>query len=238
MSTVAEPQHETIPQLNSGDQLSRREFERRYEAMPEHVKAELIEGVVYIMASPVRVTKHGEPHSWMNTWLGVYTAHSPGVRIADNVTMRLDLDNEYQPDIVLRLEPECGGASSIAPDDYLEGPPELVVEIAGSSASIDLRDKLRVYRRNGVREYIVWQTHDNQLHWWELRDDEYLPLLPDEDDVTRSRVFPGLWIDAAALLKGDLATVLAQLQQGLVSEEHKAFAAKNLSLLASLDLNS
>jgi Uma2 family endonuclease len=233
MSAVAEPQRETIPLLNSGDQLTRREFERRYEAMPEHVKAELIEGVVYVMVSPVRVKKHGEPHSWTNTWLGVYTAHTPGVRIADNVTMRLDTDNEYQPDIVLRLEPECGGASSISPDDYLEGAPELVVEIAGSSASIELRDKLRVYRRNGVREYIVWQTHDNQLHWWELRDDEYLPLMPDADGVTRSRVFPGLWLDVAALLKGDLATALAQLQHGLASEEHHAFATKNQPMLAS-----
>ncbi|MCU0491790.1 MAG: Uma2 family endonuclease [Chloroflexaceae bacterium] len=233
MTMLVEPQRETIPALNSGDQLSRREFERRYAAMQAHVKAELIEGVVYVMASPVRVEKHGEPHSWMNTWLGVYTAYTPGVRIADNVTIRLDVDNEYQPDIVVRLEPACGGASSITPDDYLEGAPELVVEIAGSSASIDLRDKLRVYRRNGVREYMVWQTHDNQLDWWELHDDEYVPLVPDAQGVVRSRVFPGLWLDRAALLKGDLATVLAQLQQGLSSKEHNAFAQQNQHMCAS-----
>ncbi|MCG8351573.1 MAG: Uma2 family endonuclease [Chloroflexales bacterium] len=233
MSTVAEPQRETIPILNSGDQLSRREFECRYRAMPEHVKAELIEGVVYVISSPVRVEKHGEPHSWLNGWLLVYAAHTPGVRIADNITVRLDIDNEYQPDIVLRLEAACGGSSSISPDDYLEGAPELVVEIAGSSAAIDLRDKLRVYRRSGVREYIVWQTHDNQLEWWELCDGEYVPLTSDADGLMRSRVFPGLWLDAAALLKGDLATVLAQLQQGLASAPHAALVAQNRDALAA-----
>lgn len=49
----------SIPPLESGDRLTRAEFERRYEAAPEHFKAELIEGVVYV-ASPVRIF-HGNP---------------------------------------------------------------------------------------------------------------------------------------------------------------------------------
>ena len=47
--------------LENGDRLSRLEFERRYQAMPELKKAELIEGRVY-MASPVRII-HGQPTS-------------------------------------------------------------------------------------------------------------------------------------------------------------------------------
>jgi len=46
------------PPLESGDRLTRQEFERRYQAMPNIQKAELIEGVVYV-ASPVRATSHG-----------------------------------------------------------------------------------------------------------------------------------------------------------------------------------
>src|SRR5687767_3807380 len=61
------------PPLNSGDHLSRAEFERRYQAHPEIKKAELIEGVVYL-PSPVRHDQHGHPHFNIITWLGLYCA--------------------------------------------------------------------------------------------------------------------------------------------------------------------
>jgi Uma2 family endonuclease len=153
---AAEAAPATVPPLESGDHLSRAEFERRYAAMPELKKAELIEGVVYV-GSPVRVT-HGEPHGLVMTWLGFFCAATPGVRFADNTTVRLDLDNEPQPDALLRIEPEAGGRAQVDPDGYLDGPPELVVEVAASSASIDRHEKLRAYRRNGVQEYIIWQV--------------------------------------------------------------------------------
>jgi hypothetical protein len=113
-----------IPPLTSGDRLTRREFERRYAATPEKFKAELIEGVVYV-ASPVRFASHGEPHTHIITWLGTYCAATPGVRMGDNTTIRMDPFNEPQPDVVLRLNPAVGGRSQVSPDDYLEGAPEL-----------------------------------------------------------------------------------------------------------------
>src|SRR5215211_4278634 len=177
--------------LTSGDRLTRREFERRYEAMPEHFRAELVEGVVYV-ASPVRFTSHASPHTHIITWLGTYCAATPGVSMGDNATVRLDPFNEPQPDVLLRLEPEAGGHSRITFDDYIEGPPELVVEIAASSAAYDLREKKTVYQRNGVREYLIWQIYEQRLDWFYLYEDEYEPLLPDADGITRSRIFPGL----------------------------------------------
>jgi Uma2 family endonuclease len=209
--------------LTSGDRLTRREFERRYEAMPENFKAELIEGVVY-MASPVRFASHGEPHTHVITWLGVYCAAIPGVRIGDNATIRLDPFNEPQPDVLLRLEPQAGGRSHITPDDYIEGPPELIVEIAASSAAYDLREKKIVYQRNGVLEYLIWQVYEQRLDWFYLHEDEYELLLPDDAGITRSHAFPGLQLDATALLAGDLARVLATLQAGLTSDARAAFA--------------
>src|SRR5438128_1290649 len=108
------------PLLEPGDRLSREEFERRYERMPEVKKAELIEGTVY-MPSPVRVKSHGKPHNQLGTWLGTYAAETPGVECADNSTVRLDLDNEPQPDLVLmKLK---GGQARISEDDYIEGAP-------------------------------------------------------------------------------------------------------------------
>ncbi len=215
----------TVPPLESGDHLTRSEFERRYSAMPEVKKAELIEGVVYI-GSPVRFESHGQPHAHIVGWLFVYCAATVGVFLGDNVTVRLDPDNEPQPDALLRLEPEQAGRSRVTPDDYIEGPPELVVEIAASSASYDLHDKLRVYRRNQVPEYVVWRIYDRGLDWFYLQGETYVRLAPDEQGVVRSRVFPGLWLAVEALLRGDLAAVLATLQQGLASEEHSAFVGR------------
>ena len=140
--------------LENGDRLTRGEFERRYAARPDLKKAELIEGVVY-MPSPVRASSHAEPHAVILWWLGTYSASTPGVQVADNATVRLDLDNEPQPDALVRIDEEAGGRSRISTDDYVEGAPELIVEIAASSAALDLHDKLRAYRRNGVQEYVV-----------------------------------------------------------------------------------
>lgn len=214
-----------LPPLENGDHLTRYEFERRYEARPDIKKAELIERVVY-MPSPVRARSHGGPHGQIIAWLGVYSAATPGVEFYDNVTVRLDLDNEPQPDALLRLEPEAGGNSRVSAEDYVEGAPELIVEIAASSVSYDLHDKLRVYRRNGVPEYMVWRVYDKQVDWFRLIQDEYVPLTPDESGVVHSQVFPGLRLTVQALLVGDLATVLAELQKGLGTAEHGAFVER------------
>ncbi len=164
------------PKLEAGDRLSREEFERRYRAMPEVKKAELIEGVVY-MSSPVSSSLHGEPHLFLSTWLGTYLVNTPGTSGADNATVRLDRKNEPQPDLYLRILPECGGQTR---DDglYIAGGPELACEIATSSASYDLHDKKEAYRRNGVREYLVWRIYDQAIDWFRLDGDKYLPLHP------------------------------------------------------------
>ena len=148
--------------------------------------------------------------------------------MADNATVRLDLDNEPQPDVLLRIEPQAGGQSRVSDDDYLEGAPELIVEMLPPAAPqvYDLHDKLRVYRRNGVREYVVWRVHDRRTDWFVLADDEYRRLEPDADGVLHSTVFPGLRLAAKALLAGNVAAVLAELRRGLDTDEHAAFAKR------------
>ncbi|MBL8735178.1 MAG: Uma2 family endonuclease, partial [Planctomycetes bacterium] len=118
-----------IPELCSGDVLTRDEFERLYEAMPHVKKAELIEGVV-AMGSPVRLRHHGAPASALGFWLGFYCAVTPGLLVANNTTVRLDLDNEFQPDLLLCVPEHAGGQARIDADDYVAGAPELVVEVA------------------------------------------------------------------------------------------------------------
>lgn len=218
--TVKSPSVRNIPPLQNGDCLARPEFERRYEAMSHVKKAELIEGVVYV-PSPVSYEGHGRPHSDLNCWLATYRASTPGVVAADNTTVRLDLDNEPQPDVMLRVV--HGGQSRVDADGFIEGAPELVAEVASSSVAYDLHQKLDVYRRHGVREYIVWRTQENAIDWFILREGRYERLPLDAQGIYKSEVFPGLWLDPPALLSGDLATVLKVLGDGTSSQEHAQF---------------
>ena len=211
--------------LENGDRLTRAEFERRYEAMPQLKKAELIEGVVYV-PSPVRHQYHGKQHSRLVGWLIHYEASTPGVEAGDNSTVRLDLDNEPQPDCLLFIQPESGGQVRFDEAGYIEGAPDLVAEVAASSASYDLHAKLNAYRRNGVREYVVWRVHNNQIDWYVLREGAYEALAAGPDGILRSTVFPGLYLDPAAMLRGDLAAVFAVVQQGLNTPERADFVAR------------
>jgi Uma2 family endonuclease len=213
-----------LPPLENGDHLTRLEFHRRYEAMPENVKAELIEGVVY-MASPVSM-KHGIPHGRIMNWLGFYSTATAGTDFADNVTLIVDFDNEPQPDAVLYVKKEFGGNSFINSDSYLEGSPELIVEIAASSKSYDLHTKKRVYQRNGVKEYIVWRVLDEAIDWFVLENGEYVQVYTNEENIIESRFFIGLRLNVKAMIENDLATVLADLQRGLKTKKHKEFISK------------
>ena len=206
--------------LENGDRLTRCEFERRYDAMPNLRKAELIEGVVQ-MPSPIRI-EHMEADLAVITWLGVYVVVTPGVRGGGDGSVRLDADNELQPDALLRIEEACGGQSRVAADGFIEGAPELVVEISGSSASYDLHAKLNIYRRAGVREYVVWRVYDDAIDWFVQEEGRFVAQTPDEQGVYASKVFPGLRLPVQAMLTGKLADVLAAVQQGVQAPEHAA----------------
>jgi hypothetical protein len=210
-----------IPPLRNGDHLDREEFERRYCAMPHLRKAELIEGVVYL-PFPVRFVDHAEPHANLLAWSGIYCVHTPGVRGGANATVRLDRQNEPQPDALLIIVPAHGGRVTIE-DGYITGGPELAVEVAASRVSIERNAKFRAYQRNGICEYLLWRVEDGEIDWFVLRGEAYELLQRGADGIVRSEVFPGLWLDPQALLASDMATVLNILQRGLADPEHAAF---------------
>lgn len=221
---VQTPTQRPIPPLENGDRLSRREFEQRYAAMGKNCKAELIGGIVY-MASALRVKSHGQPHSLLNVWLTTYRISTPGLIVADAPTVLLDPDNEPQPDLALLIDPACGGQTRLTKEDYIEGAPELLAEIAASTVSLDLGTKKLAYERNGVREYIVWRVLDREIDWFIWQDGQYVNLMPDPDGISRSRVFPGLWLDQSALIRDDMARVMTVLQWGMAAPAHADFAA-------------
>jgi len=228
-STILETRSDLPPAgpacvLEAGDHLTRSEFEQRYARRPDLKKAELIEGIVY-MPSPVRLHSHATPHSLLVAWVVTYQAATPGTAAADNASVRLDADNEPQPDVLLYVQPAYGGRVRISDDDYLEGAPEWIGEVASSTASYDLHSKQNAYRRNQVGEYLVVLPQQQEVRWFELRADRYELLLP-EAGMLRSRRFPGLWLNASALLAGDAAALLETLRTGLESPEHADFVKR------------
>lgn len=221
MTTIQRPipQRTQRPELYSGDRMAREEFHRLYSMMPESFKAELVEGVVYV-ASPLRLG-HSRRHLLLGTLFTLYEVGTQGVEAGDNATLLLGAGSEPQPDLFLRVRPEYGGQSRTAAADYVEGPPELIAEVAYSSRSIDLHAKRRDYQRHGVPEYLVFSVEDEAATWLDLKADAEIPR--DEDGIIRVRAFPGLWIDPAAVFRNDHSVALNVLQQGLASPEHAQF---------------
>jgi Uma2 family endonuclease len=148
----------------------------------------------------------------MVTWLGVYCAATPGVDYSDNATVRLDGNNEVQPDALLRRDPADGGKSRVSHDDYIEGPPELVIEIAKSSSDYDYNRKWLIYQQCGVQEYLLWRVQMQTIDWWELHHGSYRQRAANAEGIITSGVFPGLRLHTRALLAGDFAAVLATQQ--------------------------
>jgi len=222
---MAIPNLDLVPPLENGDRLSQPEFHRRYLATPEDFRAELVEGVVYV-SSPVRIDQHSEPVASIVGWLTTYAIATPGARVATDGTVIIDDRNEVQPDAMLWLPRTAGGRAILRPDDYLSGAPELVAEVAASSASYDANVKREAYRRNGIQEYILWRTRDRVLDWWALRDGRYAPLEPDADGLLSSRVLPGLMLEREALLAGDLARVIEAQRAALGGTAHADFVRR------------
>jgi Uma2 family endonuclease len=174
------------------------------------------------MPSPISTEGHADPHADLMTWLGNYRTDTPGVRHSDNPTVRLGPASMPQPDGSLRV---VAGGQATTVGGYMTGGPELAAEVAASSVGIDRGAKLRTYQAARIQEYILWRTEDREIDWFVLEGGVYVPLPPGPDGILRSRVFPGLWLDPAALIAGDMRRVRQVLDQGIASPEHAAFVA-------------
>ena len=224
MSTVERAKRKTLPPLEAGQRLDQPTFHERYEAMPPNIKAELVEGIVY-MPSPMR-GDHGGTSRVTAFWLSHYQWKTPGVGGEDGCTVKLDLHGEPQPDHMLRLPTELRGKTRIDDEGYLIGPPELLIEVARSSRSFDLNEKKADYERAGVVEYVVFELEPDRLHWFIRRGTHFVQIRPGSDGIYRSKVFPGLWLDPGALYAQDFDRLIEVLEQGLATPEHAAFVAK------------
>jgi Uma2 family endonuclease len=216
MSTAAIP---FPPVLREGDRLTAREFLRRWEAIPELKNAESIDGIVF-MASPVSYG-HGSQRSAFNFWLSLFAGATPGCAVCSDTTWVMGPSEVPQPDLAMRILPQFGGQSKDS-GHYPAGAPELIVEISGSSTSRDLGVKLDSYRRAGVREYLTVLLNPKQIIWRQLVRNRYKEVTASADGLLKSRVFPGLWLDPAAVWDAN-RSLRPAVEFGLQSPEHALF---------------
>lgn len=121
--------------------------------------------------------------------------------------------------------PEFGGRTQTE-RRFVRGVPELIVEVSQASRFNDLGPKFDDYERVGVLEYIVRALEPDEVLWFAPRQGRLVQLSPGPDGLFRSAVFPGLWLDPAALPAGDARRLREVLDLGLATPEHAAFVAK------------
>ncbi len=207
--------------LEAGDHLDQPTFHACYKTMPSEFRAELVGGIV-IVPSPLSAA-HGAYHALVMTWLGTYWITTPGTQARDNATAILGETSEPQPDAALIIDPAYGGQTGLSADGYATGPPELIVEIASSSASIDLHRKRRDYEQAGVLEYFVVVTRQQRVRRFLLQDGLLLETNADADGIVKSVTFPGLWLHVEGLFQFDGTQVVETLHQGMATPEYTAF---------------
>jgi Uma2 family endonuclease len=209
--------------LVEGQRLDQPTFHALYEAMPPGIRAELIDGVVF-MPSPVGL-EHGEAQVPVIVWLSYYAEMTTGVRTMDNATTILGWKSEPQPDALLRILPDFGGQTHDR-EGYVHGAPELVVEVSKATRYVDLGPKLEDYQRAGALEYVVRAIDPDEIYWYGRDQGSLIQRPIGNDGFYRSAVFPGLWLDPVALLKADTRRLRAVVDLGCATPEHAAFVAR------------
>lgn len=211
-----------LPLLYDGLRLDRVTFHRLYEASPELKRVQLIEGIVH-MPSPMRFVQHANPQTCINGWLFCYVTQTPGVNTGGSATLKIDDENEFEPDGMLFYD---NGQLIIADDGYLEGVPELAVEVTASTFTIDSKEKFRVYEKHGVKEYLLWNTEAGTITWYARHKDKFVPMKSNRAGILKSKIFPGLWLEVAAMREGDMTQVMKTLYEGLASAPHRQYVKR------------
>jgi Uma2 family endonuclease len=211
--------------LHEGQRLDQQTFHEIYSQTPEDFRAELIDGVVYLMNMAV-YEDHARSDASLTGLLYYYSVESPGTIAQSNASTKLSANTEVQPDCALLIDPDFGGRTRTDPGKFTVDAPELVIEIASSSLRLDLNAKKQVYEQAGALEYLVYDIPHQKFHWFALTEGRFEPLMIDGDGVYRSRAFPGLWLDEAAFVRDDGQAVLACLRRGLQSQAHTDFVER------------
>jgi Uma2 family endonuclease len=175
-------------------------YEQFLELTKDVERAELIDGEIYMLASPS--PEHQRISMRLSNKLFNYLQGSN----CEVFTAPLDvvLENEatdekqsVQPDLVIICD-----KSKFTTINYT-GVPELVIEILSpSTTSKDTIKKMDLYMKFGVKEYWIIKPKSKAADVYLLEDGVYTePMAYSKDDILRSNIFDDLSIELKAIFE-------------------------------------
>jgi Uma2 family endonuclease len=184
-------------------------FDEFYELVNENVKADLLDGQI-IRDSPA-IPKHALLVTWISRLLGDYTEQLDlGVVLGATTTVRLTKYQSPEPDVFFIRKSRL----RIVGEDYVDGPPDLCIEvISKSSQKIDRGRKFVLYADHGVKEYWIIDPLRDAVEFYGNQEGEWVEIKPDEQGRLRSKVLPGFWLKPEWLTTFRLPPVLKTLQE-------------------------
>jgi len=184
-------------------------FERYYEIVDEKIRADLLDGKI-IRDSPA-IPRDAFVATWLTNLIGTYNQKFDlGIVLTATVTVRLTAYNAPEPDIVFVRK----SRQAIVNDRYVDGPPDLCVEvISKSSRKYDRGRKFVLYAEHGVKEYWIIDPFKSAVEFYENRGREFVTIPPDEQGRVHSKVLPGLWLKPEWLIADPLPSFLEVLQE-------------------------
>jgi Uma2 family endonuclease len=184
-------------------------FEKFYEIVEENVKADLLDGKI-IRDSPA-IPRHSHVVTRLGRLIGDFAEKFDiGEVFGATASVRLSKYQGPEPDVFFIRKSRL----RIMGEKYIDGPPDLCVEvISKSSRKIDRGRKFVLYAEHGVKEYWIVDPLRNTVEFYENHDGAWVEIKPDERGRLHSKVLPGFWFNPKWLSKDLLPPVSEMLQE-------------------------
>lgn len=137
------------------------------EALPEDVRAEVLDGQLFFMAAPTRT--HQKLMMFLAGTFWNYIREHKGVCEVYTAPLGVYLDDDtlLEPDVVVICDPEK------LDEKGCHGAPDFVAEIISpSTRSRDYLLKLNKYQKSGVREYWILDVNMNVVHVYNFEQEK------------------------------------------------------------------
>ena len=159
-----------------------------YYAIPDDVRVELIDGVIYDQASPTLNHQIIQGTLFYEFFNCIREHDKPCEVVGAPFGVRLDRDDRtlVEPDLMIVCDMDTEGTAN-----YLDGPPDLAAEIISpSSRAKDCTIKLRKYMNAGVKEYWIVDPKNEKVMVYVFEED-YLPTQYSFDDTIPVGIYGG-----------------------------------------------